>query len=163
MMVDGRYPMLGSNRAAAKAAIDPSLREPPGVALGIKLDGPADRKDLTVELGSNSPGPVGRDLLIGVAVTEDPISTEVRAGENAGKTLVEHHVVRTFMHKVVRLARSESKTVTFPIQRGPDWVAERSRVAVFVQDKADGRVYQADAISWAPGGRKKNRSSPTAE
>jgi hypothetical protein len=162
IMVDGRIPMLGSDRASARAAIERSLREPSGVALGVKLDQAAGHKDLTVELAAKSSRVAGLGLLIGVAVTEDPISTEVRSGENAGRTLVEHHVVRTFAHKFARLARSESTTLRFPIKPGPAWVAERCRVGVFVQDRADGRVYQADAIAWETVGGNKNETSSTA-
>jgi hypothetical protein len=159
MMVDGRIPMLGSDRAKARAAIAQSLKEPPGLALALKLDRSAERVDLTVELTPKSPRVVGRDVLVGVAVTEDPLSTDVLSGENAGKTLVEHHVVRAFTYKSTRLARSEATTLSFPIKDGSDWVAEHCRLAVFVQDKADGRVYQAEAIPWAAGGRDKSPTS----
>jgi hypothetical protein len=152
MMVDGRVPMLGSDRPKALAAIGQALKERPGVSLGLTLDraeGRGTGASLSVDLSARSPGVVGRDLLVGVAVTEDPVTTKVSSGENAGKTLVEHHAVRSFAHKTVRLGKSGSKRLTFPIEPGADWVAGRCRVAVFAQDRANGKVYQADSVAWS--------------
>jgi hypothetical protein len=127
------------------------LKEPPGVSLGLTLDRAGGREtgaSLTVDLAARSAGVVGRELLVGVAVTEDPVTTRVASGENAGKTLVEHHAVRSFAQKPARLGKSGSKRLTFPIEPGGDWVAGRCRVAVFAQDRANGKVYQADSVPW---------------
>ena len=153
MMVDGRTPLLGSNRPAALAAIGKALKEPPGVALKLALDGNAGTRTLTAEVASLANGAVGRDLLVGVAVVEDQVTTKVLSGENAGKTLVEPFTVRSFAHKFIRLERTGTKTVTFPLRLANDSVAGRCRVAVFVQDRANGKVYQADAVPWAEAGR----------
>jgi hypothetical protein len=153
MMVDGRYPLLGSDRPKALAAIARALKERPGVTLQTTWDGQGETRSLTVEVASPSNGPVGREVLVGVAVVEDPVATDVPSGENAGKTLVEHHAVRSFAHRFVQVGRTGSKSLEFPLKLGNDWVAERCRVAVFVQDRANGKVYQADSLSWAQNGR----------
>ena len=72
---------------------------------------------------ANSKGVAGRDLLVGVAVVEDPVTTKVPSGENAGKTLVEHHAVRAFSYQTTRLDRAGSKNLAFPLKSGTDWVA----------------------------------------
>jgi hypothetical protein len=153
MMVDGRTPLLGSNRPAAVAAIKKALKEPPGVALKLALDGDGGTRTLSAEAASLANGVVGRDLLVGVAVVEDQITTKVRSGENAGKTLIEPFTVRSFAHKIIRLERTGTKTLTFPFTLATDSVASRCRVAVFVQDRANGKVYQTDAVPWAEAGR----------
>ena len=160
MMVDGRYPLLGSDRAKAGAALQQARKEPPGVVLNLNLDGKEARKTLSVKIAARSPAVAGRDLLIGVALTEDPVMTNVLSGENAGRTLIEHHVVRRFDHKFVKLDWSESQTFAFPLDLSRDGNTSRFRVAVFAQDRANGKVYQADAVPWtkaearnpAPGG-----------
>jgi hypothetical protein len=148
MMVDGREPMLGSDRPKALPAIERALSEPPGVRLKLAVDGADRSRKLSVRVTANSKGVVGRDLLVGVAVVEDPVTTKVPSGENAGKTLVEHHAVRAFSYQTTRLDRAGSKNLAFPLKSGTDWVAGHCRVAVFVQDQDNGVVYQADSLPW---------------
>jgi hypothetical protein len=153
MMVDGRTPLLGSNRPAALAAIKSALKEPPGVALELALDRDGGTRTLTAEVARLANGTAGRDLLVGVAVVEDRVTTKVLSGENACKTLVEPFTVRSFAHKIIRLERTGTKTLTLSLRLSADTVPGRCRVAVFVQDRANGKVYQAEALPWAEAGR----------
>ena len=54
MMVDGRYPLLGSDRSKALAALDRTKKEAPGVKLDITLSGADRRKTLTVKIAARS-------------------------------------------------------------------------------------------------------------
>ncbi len=150
MMVDGKYPLLGSNRPAAESAIRRARQEPAPVRLDLALDGEGPRKNLAVKLATKSPEIAGRDLLVAVALTEDRVATRVPSGENAGKTLVETDVVRRLDHRFARLDRLEPKTLTFPVTLPADADPAHFRVTVFAQDRTNGRVYQADAIPWTP-------------
>ncbi|MDR3636932.1 MAG: DUF1223 domain-containing protein [Isosphaeraceae bacterium] len=150
MMVDGTYPMLGSDRPKALAAIKKALAEPPGVSLRLTSEGAGAARRFSVELAAKGPTAVDRALLVAVALVEDPIKTRVQSGENAGKTLVEHAVVRTFQHQVTRLDAAHSKTLDFPLELAEKADTSRCRVAAFVQDQASGKVYQADAMPWTP-------------
>jgi hypothetical protein len=153
MMVDGRYPLLGSDRPKVLAALERALAEPAGVALDLALNGNGRRKTLSVAVAARSPSASGRDLLVGVALTEDPVTTAVTSGENAGRTLVEHHVVRRFAYRFTRPDPTGSRRLTFPLELGVGSNPERSRVAVFAQDRGNGTVYQADALPWSGNGR----------
>ena len=148
MMVDGRTPLLGSDRAKALEAMERALREPPEVRLKAELEQSGRTGTLTVSLDANANGVAGRDLLVGVALCEGPVSTPVLTGENAGKTLVEHHVVRAFHHKFTRLSKTGTQRLTFPLKLPEATAAERTRVSVFVQDRLNGKVYQADSVRW---------------
>ena len=150
LMVDGRLPLLGSDRAKAVAAIEQALKNPPEVALDLDLDGTGIRKTASVKIAARSPEVAGRELLIGMALTEDPVTTKVLRGENAGLTLVEHHVVRRLDHKFLKLDRTGSRTFTFPIQLPSGRDGTRFRVTVFAQDRANGKVYQANELPWNP-------------
>jgi hypothetical protein len=77
------------------------------------------------------------------------VTTAVPSGENAGRTLVEHHVVRRFDHKFTRVGKAGAESLAFPIKLPAGAEPSRLRVAAFVQDRRDGRVYQAGAIPWA--------------
>jgi len=158
MMVDGRSPLLGSDRPKAVSAIKQARNEPAGVALHLTLEGKESRKSLGLTISPRIPEAVGRDVLVGVAVTEDPVSTKVPSGENAGKTLVEHHVVRRFDHKFVKLDASKPLTLNFPVELPPGADASKIRVTVFAQDRGNGKVHQADSIPWNPA----RTSEPTA-
>jgi hypothetical protein len=153
MMVDGRTPLLGSKQPEALAAIKRALKVPPGIGLKLALRGDGRKTTLTAEVTGLERRALGRELLVGVAFVEDPVTTEVRAGENAGKTLVEPLTVRSFAHKFIRLEPARPKALTFPLTLPAGAVADRCRVAVFVQDRADGAVHQADALPWAAAAR----------
>ncbi len=149
LMIDGRYPLLGSDRPKALAALARARNEPPAVDLDLALSGEGARKSLTVRVAARSADVAGRELLVGVAVTEDPVTTKVTADENAGRTLVEHHVVRRFDQRLARVERTGSSTLTFAVEHPPGADPARLRVTAFVQDRRDGRVYQADSAPWA--------------
>lgn len=161
MMVDGRYPMLGSNQPQALEAIKRSLAEKPMVSLQLALAGDRDGQTLTVELAAaeKAKEPIERELMVGVAVTEDPVSTDIPSGENAGKTLLEHHAARSFAFKLTKLERTGSRTLSFPIKPAADWVGDRCQVAVFVQDRQNGKVYQAGSLPWLAKGRLESKAA----
>jgi hypothetical protein len=151
MMIDGRHPMLGSDQARAQAALKEVLKEKPGVLLAIDLvKGPADPASRTLKLTVTGVAAeaVGRDLLVGAAIFENPTTTTVPSGENAGKTLVEHGTVRKFVYQKVQLDASRPSDLTFPLELPADALATRCGVAVFVQDWLKGKVHQADTVSW---------------
>ena len=152
LMIDGREPMLGSNRPKALATLDRSAAEAPAVTLDLAVTGPGSdgQKAVDVTLAARSPSAAGRDLVVGVALTEDPIATKVPSGENAGKTLVEHFVARSFLHKATRLGRSGSTTLHFPLPLAAGRVPARTRVAAFVQDRATGKIHQAESAPFEP-------------
>lgn len=93
MVIDGRVDEVGSRRMAvdkkiraasdakqASAAPIVSLTRAPDGAVRVRVDGAADGKAYEIIL----------------AAFDDRHSTEVPRGENAGKTLVNRHVVRDF-------------------------------------------------------------------
>ena len=163
MMVDGRYPMLGSNRNKALASIKKALEERTAASLRLGLKSEGGSRVLSVETAAKTPEAVDREVLVCAAATEDPVSTEVPSGENAGKIFVEYHAERFFVHKVVKLTRDEVETISFSLIAGKDWIEENCRVAVFDQDQQNGKVYQADALPWSARPRSKNKAAPSVK
>jgi hypothetical protein len=150
MMVDGRSPMLGSNRSEALKAIKKSLDDKPGASIKLVLTGKEPDRTLKLEVKPLSAEISGRSLMVGVALTEGPITTRVASGENAGSALVEPFVVRSFAFKQAKLEASGSQDFTFPIKLPADSVEANCRVAAFVQDWDTGKVYQADSVPIVP-------------
>lgn len=152
LMVDGRAPMLGSDQPKAQKALQRALSERPAASIEARLEddprGPR-RKTLTVAAGSLSSKLNSRDVLIGAAVWENPLSTRVASGENAGKTLVEHYAVRKFVYRITTLERGKRRELSFPLELGDDWTAEHCGVAILIQDVKNGQVYQAESLPWS--------------
>ncbi len=146
MMVDGRSPMLGSNKPEALKAIKKSLADKPGASIKLALSGKEADRSLKLDLSPIGSEIAGRSLMVGVVLTEGPITTRVPSGENAGKALVEPFVVRSFAFKQAKLEGSGGQSFTFPIKLPSDSVEAKCRVAAFVQDWDDGKVYQAESI-----------------
>jgi hypothetical protein len=151
LMVDGRRPLFRSDRTTAVAAIEQALKLPPEVALDLRLDGRGNRKTALVKVAARSPEVDGRALLIGMALTEDPVKTRVLRGENAGLMLVEHHVVRRLDQRFLKLDRTGTRAVSFLIELPGGADAARFRVVVFAQDRVNGQVFHAEALPWNPG------------
>jgi hypothetical protein len=150
LMVDGRIPMLGSDRLKAEGAIKQVLTSKPGVNLGLTLkDGRDDRhKTLEVALSRPSPTYAGKEVLVGLAIYEDPVTTKVKSGENGGKTLTGRYAARRLEVRVVRLDRSEPITVTFPAVIEAGWDTAKCGLAVYAQDETTGRILQAASVKW---------------
>jgi hypothetical protein len=161
MIVDGRAPLLGSDRPKVLATLERARKEPPRVALALGLtpDATGAGRTLKVDVAARSRELTGRDLIVGVALTEDRVTTRVASGENAGRTLVEYHVVRRLDRKTTRLDAAGATSLTFSLALAAGGVAERTRVAVFVQDRQSGRVHQADSIPWSATGASGSRAA----
>jgi hypothetical protein len=173
MMVDGRHPMLGTDQPRALAALKEVLKQRPGVSLEIDLSGVPDtpgRKTLKATVTARADEVIGRELLVGAAIVENPTVTEVPSGENAGKTLVQPYTVRKFLYQKVTLAESRPGEVAFSLELPAGAQPGRCGVAVFVQDWFKGKVHQAGAVAWEkdraaaePGAAKGRKGSGKAK
>ena len=152
LMVDGRRPMLGSDRPKAREALRKALAEKPGASIKAALKpakGDPRRKTLSATVAPLAASVEGRELMVGVAVRDDSVANDVPSGENAGKTLVERYPVRSFAFQKFKPDGDRPRTLTFPLELAEGSDPRRSAVAVFVQDWNNGRVYQADDLPWA--------------
>jgi hypothetical protein len=164
MVVDGRAELVGSDASAARRAIERSLTSAHGV-MRVTIDEDATRGDSGVSRGlqprgrgSNSgalhisvaasdlPRFGGGDRAdIIVAVTESGLRTDVKRGENHGRTLSHAPVVR-YMATVGQVASdgSTSASAQADIPIDPDWQRDRLTVVAFVQERR-GRTILASA------------------
>jgi len=83
MVVNGATAQVGNQRGAVQAALDVAV---PQLVVDARLDG----VELTIDLAGKS----SSKALVWVAVFDRQTSTEVPTGENHGKTMRNHHVVR---------------------------------------------------------------------
>lgn len=139
MIVDGRIGFVGSHRSQAIEAINTSLSSGDQVGVVISIDDLSSRK-----VGLNYEVALSREGLdISVAIAQRDVSTDVERGENSGRVLEHHSVVRAFK--------------TFPVGKtgtGQTWLrlpedapVEDLDVIVYVQDRATLAILGASRIS----------------
>jgi hypothetical protein len=152
LMVDGEQSVNGRDADAAQAAVRQALARKPLVTLDAALELKSDglSGDLTVKAASRSPRASGRDVLVCAVLRDDKVVTEVRAGENADKTLTSRFPARTSRFEYARLDAKAETTLRFPFRVEPDWKADRLGLVVFVQDRKTGAVYQSAFVPWKP-------------
>lgn len=93
MIVGGTEQFTGSDRGRAASSVARALSHPAEVQLVVR---PRASGPDSVTVDFEAPGaPSG--AVLNVAVVERSVSTSVRAGENAGKTLQHANVVRAFL------------------------------------------------------------------
>lgn len=147
MVVDGREEFVGSQHARALSAIATAARAPKAVvelraeagangALAISVHLPA--------LSGRTPGEMADVML---AVTEDDLRSDVKRGENAGRSF-EHVAVVRALRSVLRVKPGQAGTA--PIQTtlalDPAWKREHLHAAVFVQEEKSRRILAAATL-----------------
>jgi hypothetical protein len=125
IVVDGKWQAVGSEREAVERALAAAAAEPPGVKLGLAVEGGEAR----VTLGpGGGPRMAGSVVLIGF---DRRRSDAVLRGENAGRTLSYVDVVRG----IAEIGQSDGSAHSFTAKL--PWPAER--VAALVQ-APDGHI-----------------------
>jgi hypothetical protein len=154
IMVAGKYPTSGFYHegedaawAALRQRLDKALAEAPAAAIELPPAGTAGPKR-TIRARPLGTKVLGRPVLACAAVTEDGLATAVGSGENAGKTLPENHIVRSFIHQEITLRRSEPTAATFDLELPAGADPARTTIVYFLQDPATGSVFQAASEPW---------------
>jgi hypothetical protein len=130
MIIGGVDQFTGSDRARADAAIARTLSHAPAVRLSLHARR-ADANSVAIDYTASA-APEG--AVLDVAIVEHEASTQVRAGENAGRTLRHVNIVRSFA--VVPLAGlTGSTTVRLPTGLRP---ADAELVAYVQRESTDG-------------------------
>lgn len=134
MVVDGESQFNGSNGRAAQAAIEKAVQDPQtDVAV---TDGKVDPKgddDFKVSVGKLEGNADGDTAEVWIAVTEDGLHSDVRAGENSGHTLY-HAAVLRYLHKVGE-AQGNGFTGDARVKIKSAWKAPNIHIVAFVQEK----------------------------
>src|SRR4051812_44638314 len=151
LMIDGEQSINGRDPAGAEAAIRRDLARKPQVAIGTTLTLDKDRTagTLQVRVSPRSALVQGRSLLVCAVLREDGVVTHVESGENAKKALKARFPARATRYEYVELAgKDKPKSLDFSFKLDPSWDPARVGLAVFVQDKATGVIYQAAEVPW---------------
>lgn len=80
-----------------------------------------------------------------VAVYENAVTSQIDTGENRGRTLHHHFVVR-LLSAPVEVHGGEEAALLLPVHLGADWKAGGLGIAAFVEDSENGNILQATAL-----------------
>ena len=164
IVVDGRAQLVGSDDGAARRAIEHAAQSPHGSVqidvdasgAGRPVDGRQGRDPERVALHVNVEHlpPIGRgdraDVI--VAIAEDHLRTDVKRGENQGRSLTHAAVVRS-MTTIGRAAADGPTSASADVALGDDWQRDRLTIVAFVQEQR-GRTILASASRPLQTGRR---------
>jgi len=140
MVVDGRAQLVGSDEGGARTAIERAARSPHGT-MRIDLDASDSVRSVTLQVNADPFRQLGRgdraDVV--VAITEDRLRTEVKRGENHGRTLTHAAVVRS-MTTIGRAAADGPTSLHAEIPIGADWQRDQLKIVAFVQEQRGGGI-----------------------
>jgi hypothetical protein len=138
MIVDGTSAFVGSDRAAVLHAIGTATtRAKSPVTLAWT---PASQLDVTI-----AQAPTGDDVLL--AIVEDGLSSAVKSGENAGRTIT-HSAVTRRLQGIGTTDRAGACHVTVPVTVDSTWRRSALSAIVIVQHHAQGSIEGAAALRW---------------
>jgi hypothetical protein len=143
LVVDGQFEAVGSNAAAVRQAILRAARMPKAAVTLAAAAGPA-RDSARVDVRISVPATLAlsrTDVLI--ALVEDELVTDVRRGENGGRTLRHTAVVRVIraIGAVGPGDRTASASASVPF--GAGWTFDHLRAIAFLQERDTRRVIGA--------------------
>jgi hypothetical protein len=145
MVVDGASEFVGSDAGAAQRAVSKSLGAPHGT-LSIKVE-PSAGGRFTVSVTARDLPKPGRgdraDIII--ALTEDHLKTDVKRGENHGRTLSHTGVVRQML-SIGEATSEESSTARGEVSLAADWQRDAVKVVAFVQERRGRQVLASAAV-----------------
>ncbi|MGA8872934.1 MAG: DUF1223 domain-containing protein, partial [Candidatus Acidiferrales bacterium] len=148
MVVEGSAQFVGSNERAALAAIAKAA-ENPEMPVTIEQipdsNSDAGKVQLHVQVGPAASGQAGRRADVLLAITEDDLSSNVSAGENAGAHLEHYGVVRE-LRSIGHLDASGAFSTDTKVNLSHHRKRDNLRVVVFVQDHSSLAVLGASAI-----------------
>lgn len=150
MIVDGRTECVAGDLEAARRAVARAARERKvGVRAAVRGVAGAE---VSIDILVERRGVGGGAAEVWLAVTEDDLRSEVRRGENSGRTLRHAAVVRS-LDVVGRLAREKDArlAVTRAVRLAPAWKPGDVRAVVFVQERGTMRMLGAAIVNLSGG------------
>ena len=123
LIVNGKKSMIGSKEGEVRNAIQSALNEKPDATINAKVDS-SSNDSIYISYSLDKPG---KNFTLRVAITTDSLKSKITSGENAGKTLTHHHVVRYFT------------SIDSPLEKGtvvlPNKIKSKHDIIFFLQNK----------------------------
>ncbi len=148
MVVDGVVEFVGSDAAAARRAITKAAATAHGVVR--ILAEPPNGNQVSVDVAvSELPQTGGGDHAdIVIAITEDGLTSDVKRGENHGRTLSHVAVVRQ-LSTIAEASAPDLSKAHGQLTIDPDWRRDRLKIVAFVQERRGRRILASAAVPLA--------------
>lgn len=137
MIVDGQREFVGnSSRDALNAIKEATLQTKVQISITPETAAKSDTEHIEVRVGNLS-GIAGQEPAdVWMAVTEEGLGTDVKAGENAGKNVQHAAIVRSLRKIGTASGKDSSAFVTNQqVKFKSNWKKENLRIVVFVQER----------------------------
>lgn len=146
-VVDGQKEFVGSDRGAALSAVTAAAREPKA-EVKVEITGADTAKvRLNVSVARLSSGNDAAQVVL--AVAEDGLKAHVEHGENSGRDLVHHGVVRQLV-TLGKIQRQNAFTTQTTVPLNSQWRRENLRAVAFVQSEQSHRILGVGAVTVKP-------------
>jgi hypothetical protein len=156
MIVDGRAEFVGSDAAAARRAIDRAIQAPHGVVrlavddqTGVVAGSQGRDRGVaklalhvTVTASGLPKAGKGDRADVVVAIIEDHLHSDVKRGENHGRTLAHAAVVRQLV-TVGEASEDGASSVGTDLTLASDWQRDHLKVVAFVQERRSRTIVAA--------------------
>lgn len=144
VVVDGREEGIGSDEPVVRRLISVAAQRP---HLPVKITARAIGRSLTLSIDLPA-APAGDDTVdVFVALTEDDLSSEVKRGENVGRTLSHVAVVRAL--QTLGTLEKDAFVADGRLALEPGWNPRKMRAVVWLQGRGANQVYGAATAAWA--------------
>lgn len=151
MVVDGAVEFVGSNERRALAAVSSAAKSPkPALQLQLIPSTTSDDAALRISLPSSPTGSPGDTAELFLALTEGGITSEIRGGENVGRTILHEAVVRRLESVTTFAKNSPALSRDVPLKLDPAWNRQRLRAVAFLQERTSRRILAVSSLSLAP-------------
>ncbi|HXZ20156.1 MAG TPA: DUF1223 domain-containing protein [Candidatus Acidoferrales bacterium] len=147
MVVAGRTEFVGSASHTARVAIA-AAAQTPGIEVGLDVMSGAPRDDsLHAAIRAAAlPADAGEGAEVYLAITEDALVSDVRAGENAGRRMEHRAVVRKF-DSAGTMEPGTPFTGKMDSRIAPGWKRENLRVVALLEGVKSGKIFGAATAS----------------
>lgn len=150
MVIDGQTEFVGSDSDQARSAIARYAKSPKAAVTVEKSEIKGEMKPNALPLQVTvTPVPGARRAAtadIYLAITEDNLRSDVRRGENSGRTLEHVGVVRQ-LTRIGTLSGSDTSIVKPVPTLNPNWKRKDLNAVVFVQERSSHRILGAGTMT----------------
>jgi hypothetical protein len=137
-VVDGSEDVVGSDARSLEDRIRQAAARPKA---RLRVSATLAGRSLALRVAAPSLPPASARII--VAVVEDGVERAVSRGENAGRRLRHHAVVRKLARAGEPAGEAWTGDVAVPLEEG--WNPARLRAVAFAEDRASGRIVGAGA------------------
>ena len=140
MVVDGEKELLGNGIQNAQHAIEEvSQSEKVPISISSMTRIKSNEEALQVEV-ANTPGTSDQNRAeIWLAVTEQGLHTNVKAGENQGRSWAHASVARS-LQKIGSITQPAPFSLQHRVKLRPEWKQENLRIVIFIQDRKSRKI-----------------------